>query len=199
MSEGIRYPYETPPAEGEAVEVAPGVLWLRLPLPMVLDHVNIYALEDGDGWTLVDAGLSSKRSKAIWERLLAGPLRGKPVTRVILTHHHPDHVGLVGWFQARGAEVLATRTAWLYARMLVLDVQERPSPEALTFYRRHGYEVVLAVEGHTALQIFGSPDDLKFHSSLTLFAQVAPHEPVFQRALSRYFGGECDARTLELL
>lgn len=138
MSEGIRHPFETPPPEGEAVEVAPGVLWLRLPLPMALDHVNIYALEDGDGWTLVDAGLSTKRSKAIWGRLLAGPLAGKPVTRVILTHHHPDHVGLAGWFQTRGAELMATRTAWLYARMLTLDVQDRPSPEAMTFYRRAG-------------------------------------------------------------
>ena len=138
MSEGIRHPIETAPAEGEAVTVAPGVLWLRLPLPMALDHVNIYALDEGDSWTLVDAGLSSKRSKAIWERLLAGPLRGRPVTRVILTHHHPDHVGLAGWFQAQGAELWATRTAWLYARMLTLDVQERPSPEAMTFYRRAG-------------------------------------------------------------
>jgi len=60
-------------------------------------------------------------------------------------------------------------------------------------------ERVLAVEGRTALQIFGSPDDLKFHSSLTLFAQVASDEPVFQRALTRYFDGESDARTLELL
>jgi uncharacterized protein (DUF1810 family) len=59
-------------------------------------------------------------------------------------------------------------------------------------------ELVLAVEGRTALQIFGSPDDLKFHSSLTLFAQAAPDEPVFQRALTRYFDGESDARTLEL-
>lgn len=60
-------------------------------------------------------------------------------------------------------------------------------------------ELVLAVEGRTALQIFGSPDDVKFHSSLTLFAQVALDEPVFQRALTRYFDGESDARTLELL
>jgi len=118
--------------------VAEGILWLRLPLPMALDHVNIYALDDGDSWSIVDAGLSSKRAKAIWERLLSGPLQGKPVRRVILTHHHPDHVGLAGWFQSRGAELLATRTAWLYARMLTLDVQERPSPEALTFYRRAG-------------------------------------------------------------
>ena len=138
MSEGIRHPFATAPAEGEAVEVAEGILWLRLPLPMALDHVNIFALDEGDGWTIVDTGLSSKRSKAIWERLLAGPLRGKPVVRVILTHHHPDHVGLVGWFQSRGAELVTTRTAWLYARMLTLDVQERPTPEALTFYRRAG-------------------------------------------------------------
>lgn len=138
MSEGVRHPFETAPAEGQAIEVAEGILWLRLPLPMALDHVNIFALDEGDGWTIVDTGLSSKRSKAIWERLLAGPLRGKPVVRVILTHHHPDHVGLVGWFQSRGAELLTTRTAWLYARMLVLDVQERPSPEAMTFYRRAG-------------------------------------------------------------
>jgi glyoxylase-like metal-dependent hydrolase (beta-lactamase superfamily II) len=138
VTEGIRHPFETAPPEGRTIEVAPGILWLRLPLPMALDHVNIYALDDGDGWTIVDAGLSSRRSKAIWEGLLAGPLGGKPVTRVILTHHHPDHVGLVGWFQSRGAELLATRTAWLYARMLTLDVQERPSPEALTFYRRAG-------------------------------------------------------------
>ncbi len=142
MSDAIRHPFETPPGEGEAVEVALGILWLRLPLPMALDHVNIYALDDslngGGGWTIVDTGLSSRRTKAIWERLLAGPLAGKPVTRVILTHHHPDHLGLVGWFQSRGAELLATRTAWLYARMLVLDEQDRPAPEALTFYRRAG-------------------------------------------------------------
>ncbi len=138
MTDGIRHPFDTPPTEGAAIEVAEGILWLRLPLPMALDHVNIYALDDGPGWTIVDTGLSSRRSKAIWETLLQGPLNGKPVTRVILTHHHPDHVGLVGWFQQRGAELLATRTAWLYARMLTLDVQDRPSPEALLYYRHAG-------------------------------------------------------------
>jgi glyoxylase-like metal-dependent hydrolase (beta-lactamase superfamily II) len=138
VTKGLRHPFDTAPAEGTATEVASGILWLRLPLPMALDHVNIYALDDGDGWTIIDAGMASNRSRGIWERLLDGPLAGKPVHRVILTHHHPDHVGLAGWFQSRGAALLATRTAWLYARMLVLDVQERPSPEAMTFYRRAG-------------------------------------------------------------
>ena len=138
MTDAIHHPFATPPAEGAATEVAPGILWLRLPLPMALDHVNIYALDDGDGWTIVDAGMSTRRSKAVWDSLLAGPLQGKPVTRVVLTHHHPDHVGLVGWFQSRGAELLTTRTAWLYARMLTLDVQDRPTPEAQDFLRRAG-------------------------------------------------------------
>ena len=136
---GIRYPWETPPAPGAAVQVAPGILWMRLPLPMKLDHVNVYALDDGDGWTVVDTGFASKKSRAIWGDLLAGPLAGRPVRRVIVTHHHPDHVGLAGWFQAQhGAELVTTRTAWLFARMLVLDEQDRPTAETLTFYRRAG-------------------------------------------------------------
>lgn len=138
---GIRYPWETPPAEGEAIEVAPGVLWLRLPLPMALDHVNVYALDEGDSWTIVDTGFSSKRGRAIWDKLLAGPLGGKPVSRVIVTHHHPDHVGLAGWFQSEhGAELWTTRTAWLFSRMLQLDEQAIPTQETMAFYRSAGMD-----------------------------------------------------------
>jgi len=140
----IRYPFEEPPAEGEAIEVADGVLWMRLPLPMALDHVNIYALDDGDGWTVIDTGFASRRSKAIWGKLLAGPMAGKPVTRVIVTHHHPDHVGLAGWFQTEhGAELWTTRTAWLFARMLMLDVQELPTKETLAFWRSGGMDTAI--------------------------------------------------------
>ncbi len=73
----IHYPWEVVPGEGEALEVAPGVLWMRLPLPMKLDHVNVYALDDGDGWTLIDTGFHSKRMVALWQALLAGPLAGQ--------------------------------------------------------------------------------------------------------------------------
>ncbi|MCL3881479.1 MBL fold metallo-hydrolase [Marivita sp. GX14005] len=141
---GIRYPWPEPPAEGEATEVAPGVLWMRLPLPMKLDHVNVYALDDGDGWTIVDTGFASRRSRAIWDRLLTGPLGGQPVRRVIVTHHHPDHIGLAGWFQSdHGAELVTTRTAWLMARMLLLDEQDRPRPETLIFWKRCGMDAAI--------------------------------------------------------
>ncbi|WP_171130967.1 MULTISPECIES: MBL fold metallo-hydrolase [unclassified Ruegeria] len=137
--ESIRYPWPEPPAPGESIDIADGVLWIRLPLPMALDHVNVYALDDGDSWTIVDTGLSSKKSRAIWENVMAGPLRGKPVRRVVVTHHHPDHVGNAGWFQSEhGAELVATRTAWLFARMLTLDVQETWPEETLNFYRSAG-------------------------------------------------------------
>ncbi|MDB6182180.1 MBL fold metallo-hydrolase [Paracoccus fistulariae] len=132
-------PFPTTPAEGDAIEVAPGVLWTRLPLPMALDHVNIYALEDEDGWTVVDTGFDSRRGRAIWQQLRDGPLAGRPIRRVIGTHHHPDHIGLAGWLMAQdGADLLISRTAWLMARMLVLDEQDRPSEQALRFWRRAG-------------------------------------------------------------
>lgn len=138
MTKPLLYPFPDPPAEGQAVKVAEGILWLRLPLPGALDHVNAYALDDGASWTIVDTGLSSKRGKAIWQALLAGPLGGKPVGRLIVTHHHPDHLGLAGWFQAQGAELVITRTAWLYARMLTLDEQATRSPESTLFLTRAG-------------------------------------------------------------
>lgn len=144
--EGLRTPFPDPPAPGEAVEVAPGILWFRLPLPMALDHVNVYALSDPDGWTIVDTGINTRACRALWEGLMAGPLGGRPLARVLLTHHHPDHVGLAGWLKAEhGAEVLATRTAWLFARMLTLDVQPAPAPETLAFWRGAGMpEAMLA-------------------------------------------------------
>lgn len=137
----LRYPWDTPPAQGEAIKVAPGVLWMRLPLPMKLDHVNVYALDDGDSWTVIDTGFASKTSRRIWGDLMAGPMAGKPVKRVIVTHHHPDHVGLAGWFQDEfGAELITTRTAWLFARMLTLDNQTAPPTETLAFWRSAGMD-----------------------------------------------------------
>ncbi len=136
---GLTFPFETPPSRGEVIEIADDVYWVRMPLPMKLDHVNVYVFGDDDGLTVVDTGIDTRTSRKIWTDLLAGPLGGRPVVRVVLTHHHMDHVGLAGWFATdHGAEIVTTRTAWLYARMLQMDVQERPTPQAVKYWTRAG-------------------------------------------------------------
>ncbi|MEM7268132.1 MAG: MBL fold metallo-hydrolase [Pseudomonadota bacterium] len=121
LGAGIAYPHgDAIPGPGEAIEVAPRILWLRLPLPLKLDHVNIYALDEGDSWTIVDTGFQSEATSEHWAQLLDGPLRGKPIKRIVVTHHHPDHIGNAGWFQTEhDAELITTRTAWLMARAVM--------------------------------------------------------------------------------
>src|SRR4029077_5208783 len=96
-AEALRYPWENHPGHDQVVEVRPGVLWVRLKLPFRLNHVNIYLLADGDGWAMVDSGFGNEESIAAWTALFEGPLRHVKVTRLIVTHSHPDHVGLAGW------------------------------------------------------------------------------------------------------
>ena len=137
---GLTYPLGAPPAPGEAIQAAPGVLWLRLPLPMQLNHINVYAIEDGDGWAVVDTGIRTPDSIAGWEAALAGPLGGRPVTRVICTHMHPDHIGLAGWLCERfDAPLLMTQLEYVTGRMLVAD--NGPAPEAgAIFWRAAGWD-----------------------------------------------------------
>jgi len=135
----LTYPLPEPPDFGDAVEIADGALWLRLPLPMALDHVNVFIFDEGDSWTVIDTGFDSRKTREMWQAVLDGPLAGKPVSRVIVTHHHPDHIGLAGWFQAElGAELVTTRTAWLFARMLTLDEHAVPTSETLAYWRAAG-------------------------------------------------------------
>src|SRR3984893_16924647 len=97
----LRSPGDKHPGPGDVVELAPGVLWIRLDLPFRLNHVNIYLLADGDGWAMVDSGFGNEESIAAWTTLLEGPLQHVKVTRLIVTHSHPDHVGLAGWIVER--------------------------------------------------------------------------------------------------
>ncbi len=139
----IHYPHETPPAKGTAREIADGILWIRLSMPLGLDHVNVYALREPNGWTVIDTGLDTKLNRREWAAIMKDDLRGDPILRVVVTHHHPDHVGLAGWFMAQGAELLMTRTAWLTARMLTLDEEPTPSSEAVSFWRGAGMDEAL--------------------------------------------------------
>ena len=100
-NQGLSFPWPEPPAPGEVVRVRDGLLWFRLPLPYRLDHVNIYLLADGDGWAAVDTGLGDAVSREAWLAVLDGALAGSRLTRLIVTHFHPDHVGLAGWLAER--------------------------------------------------------------------------------------------------
>src|ERR1044071_8293734 len=101
IAETLRYPWESHPGHDQVVEVMPGVLWAHLKLPFRLNHVNIYLLADGDGWAMIDSGFGNEESIAAWTTLFEGPLKGVNITRLIVTHSHPDHVGLAGWIIER--------------------------------------------------------------------------------------------------
>jgi glyoxylase-like metal-dependent hydrolase (beta-lactamase superfamily II) len=108
------YPFAEPPAPGTTVEVAPGVHWLRMALPFALDHINLWLLEDGDAWLLIDTGLGNEPTRALWERIFQEKLGARPVHRVLVTHYHPDHAGNAAWLCARtGAELWMTRGEYL--------------------------------------------------------------------------------------
>lgn len=138
---GLTYPLgRAGPEAGETIEVAPGIGWARLPVPGSLKHINVWALDDGDGIALVDTGLAIPDARDAWEKLFAGPLAGRPVTRVLCTHFHPDHIGLAGWLTERfGVRLWMTRGEWLYARMLTADVRDAPPPEAIAYWRAAGW------------------------------------------------------------
>jgi glyoxylase-like metal-dependent hydrolase (beta-lactamase superfamily II) len=135
----LSFPHAEPPEPGTLVEIAPGILWLRLALPFLLDHVNIYLIEEEEGWAVLDTGLGDERTEAAWDAVFAGPLRGQKLTRVIATHFHPDHVGLVGWLTQRfGVELWMPRTEYIFSLMLRGNLQSLKSPEHLRFFRRNG-------------------------------------------------------------
>jgi glyoxylase-like metal-dependent hydrolase (beta-lactamase superfamily II) len=118
LSDDLVYPFAAPPDHEAFIEVAPGVRWLRFPLPFALNHINLWLLEDGDGWTLVDTGIGTDLSRHLWEGHFQTTLEGRPIHTILVTHYHPDHIGCAGWLARRWRpRVLMTRGEWLTARM----------------------------------------------------------------------------------
>ncbi|MDR3508906.1 MAG: MBL fold metallo-hydrolase [Caulobacteraceae bacterium] len=135
------YPLETTPEYGEAVEVAPGVLWMRMPLGGSLAFINVWAIADGEGWAVVDTGMQTQETSRAWRKLFAEALGGKPITRVFVTHLHPDHIGLAGWIGRKfGARTWMTRLEYLQCRMLFADTGREAPQDAIDFYRGCGWD-----------------------------------------------------------
>ena len=130
------------PEAGSAIEIAKGVFWLRFALPMKgLDHINLWALRDGDGWVVVDTGIGNQDSRDIWEQHFKNLMGERPVNRVICTHLHPDHTGLAGWICKRfGAPLLMTRGEYFLCRLMAADTGHNAPAEGIEFYRKAGFD-----------------------------------------------------------
>lgn len=135
----IRFPIQEIPENGNLVEVSDGVLWTRIPLPYKLDHVNVYLIRDGGSWVLVDTGINTPEARAVWNKLFSQTLPDLAISRVIVTHHHPDHIGLAGWLCERfGAELLTSQTSYMSSRVLSLAPQETGLRQYFDFYVSQG-------------------------------------------------------------
>ena len=135
------YPLGEPPLAGEAREIAPGVRWVRMPLPFALKWINLWLLEDGDGWTIIDTGVAMEQSREHWRSIFEATLKGGRVSRVICTHMHPDHMGLAGWICRKfGAELSMSRLEYITGRMLVADTGREAPEEGVKFYRAAGWD-----------------------------------------------------------
>ncbi|MCW9032758.1 MAG: MBL fold metallo-hydrolase [Rhodospirillales bacterium] len=128
------------PEAGEVIEVAPGVLWLRMPLPMVgLNHINLWLVRDGDGWTMVDTGVNVPETLEIWDNVVSNHLDGLPIKRLICTHFHPDHMGVAGWFvENKAVEFWTSRCEWMLGVTLSSKREDNWTESARSFYHRAG-------------------------------------------------------------
>ena len=136
----LDYPFAAPPEAGKSLQVAPGVVWMRMPMPFVLNHINIWGIEDDNGWAVVDTGMRTDETVAAWRALFAGATDQRPLTRVLVTHMHPDHVGMAGWLSRKfGCRLWMTRLEYLNCRVLVTDTGREAPEEGVTFYRRAGW------------------------------------------------------------
>jgi glyoxylase-like metal-dependent hydrolase (beta-lactamase superfamily II) len=125
-----------------------------MPLPGALNHINVWALSDRDGWTIVDTGMQTPETVAAWQRAFYDALGGSPIRRVICTHMHPDHIGVAGWLTRRfDCPLWITRLEYLTCRMLVADTGREAPADGVRFYRAAGWNEE-AIEDYRAR--FGS-------------------------------------------
>lgn len=146
----LQYPFAAAPAAGQSIEVAHGVHWIRMPLPLALNHINVWAIEDGAGWTIVDTGMCTDDTQSAWHTLFAQVCAGRSLHRVIATHMHPDHVGLAGWLTRKfHCRLWMTQLEYLNCRVLTADTGRKAPEDAVQFYRRAGWSQA-AIEHYQA-------------------------------------------------
>ena len=146
LERALHYPLaERLPPRGGAIELAPGIKWLRMGLPFALDHINLWLLRERiggrDGWTVVDTCIDHPQSRADWEQVFAGELDGLPILRAIVTHMHPDHVGLAHWLCERwDAPLWMSGTDYMAARHASQVVNSFGGERLAGHFHSHGMQ-----------------------------------------------------------
>jgi len=140
----LAYPFGNrwSPEPGQPFEVADGVYWLRMPLPIELDHINLWLLDNGDDtWTIVDTGYEHDACKAVWEQVFERFLRPESVTQIIITHFHPDHIGLAAWLADRcNAPILISKGEFSYYREIVSQNADEFEQQVNRFAKQVGFD-----------------------------------------------------------
>ena len=137
MSASLSYPFPAPPAPGETLEVAPGVLWLRMPLPFALDHINLWLLREGERLSLVDTGYGDATTRGLWDTHLERARRG--LDRIVATHYHPDHMGNAAWLAQRfGLTVTMPTAEFLTAHAIHSQSPGHAIADTSALFRAHG-------------------------------------------------------------
>jgi glyoxylase-like metal-dependent hydrolase (beta-lactamase superfamily II) len=136
----IEYAFATRPEHGDVHQITEGIRWLRMPLPMQLEHINLWLVEDEGGTAIVDTGVFVASNREVWENTFAGAMHGERVSRVLVTHLHPDHVGCAGWLaENHGVELWMSREEYLLCRILIADMGRAAPAAGLRFYRAAGF------------------------------------------------------------
>ncbi|MEY3200563.1 MAG: hypothetical protein RIR70_113 [Pseudomonadota bacterium] len=166
----LHFPFEHAPAPGLTLPVASGVHWLRMPLPFALDHINLWLLADGQGWTIIDTGIGSEVTREHWQAVFQSTLQGRPVRRVIVTHFHPDHIGSAAWLAREwGVEVWMTQGEFLTAQAIAAQLPGFDVDAMVRQFAQHGLDAA-----HQA----------SFRARGNAYSKVAPELPrQFRRIL----------------
>jgi glyoxylase-like metal-dependent hydrolase (beta-lactamase superfamily II) len=179
----LTYPMQdTLPAPGTAMPIGARVKWLRMPLPFALDHINLWLVRDAaqgtEGWAIVDCGIATDQTRALWEQVLTSSLDGLPVTRVIATHMHPDHIGLAYWLTEKlNVPLYVSMTDYFVARTNIAGTSGSGGEAAAQHFARHGLR---------------APEDIeKIRKRTSYYGNMVPALPATYHRLM-------DGQTLEL-
>ncbi|MDG1731416.1 MAG: MBL fold metallo-hydrolase [Thalassotalea sp.] len=135
----LEYPMTPPMPDGSVVEIADGLLWLRMPMPMALDHINLYLVEDDDGWFIIDTGLNTAKTRELWPTVVERHCNGKPIKGVICTHFHYDHSSLSSWLmQTFNVPLYMTYGEFYTLKSMSSGIANLGSEQQLDFYHRTG-------------------------------------------------------------